>query len=394
MIKIPGSQVENHFDRARALRTPAIDTSLPESTPRAGSHTSDGQFIYTTGQVGADLALKAELAATHPELRFAYSKPGFWTWKVAQGIRLAEGFELQSTFARAFGFSIGAVTGDTTAARFEQVVKAAAARPYRQLHIWPRDICRAGQRGFEPGMTPAAIEVIDAARNIPALAPLVQAAYPLGKPPRSVTPPPLDGLVLDLILLSPDEWWLGEHRTSPLHLPWPGGLSRAELPPHAVSRAYLKLEQGLLWSRLPLKPSNLCCELGSSPGGAAQCLLDQGLRVIGVDPAEMAPEVMANPNFTHIRRRTPQVRRKMFRKVKWLFADMNVAPSYTLDAAEAIVTHPETQIKGMLLTLKLPQWELAAELPAYLNRIRDWGYANVRARQLQHHRQELIVAAT
>ena len=38
---------------------------------------------------------------------------------------------------------------------------------------------------------------------------------------------------------------------------------------------------------------------------------------------------------------------------------MNVAPRYTLDAVEAIVTHPEVNIRGLLLTLKLPDWDLA-----------------------------------
>ena len=72
---------------------------------------------------------------------------------------------------------------------------------------------------------------------------------------------------------------------------------------------------------------------------------------------------------------------------------MNVAPSYTLDAVEAIVTHPEVNIRGMLITLKLFQWEMAGEIPAYLDRVRSWGYNLVSARQLQHDRQEICVAA-
>ena len=43
---------------------------------------------------------------------------------------------------------------------------------------------------------------------------------------------------------------------------------------------------------------------------------------------------------------------------------MNVAPEYTLDAVESIVTHAEVNIRGLLLTLKLPQWTLAEEVPA------------------------------
>jgi 23S rRNA (cytidine2498-2'-O)-methyltransferase len=94
-----------------------------------------------------------------------------------------------------------------------------------------------------------------------------------------------------------------------------------------------------------------------------------------------------------LRKRTTHVRRREFRKARWLTADMNVAPQYTLDAVESIVTHAEVNIRGMILTLKLFEWELADHVPEYLDRIRSWGYNLVQARQLVHNRQEICVAA-
>ncbi len=166
-----------------------------------------------------------------------------------------------------------------------------------------------------------------------------------------------------------------------------------ELPADAVSRAYLKMEESLAWSRMPLHAGEVWAEIGSAPGGASQALLSHGLKVIGIDPANMDPLVLANPNFTHIRKRGADVKRREFRGVRYLTADINVAPQYTLDTVEAIVTHPEVQIKGLILTLKLLDWKLAEEIPAYLDRIRLWGYGHVRARQLHHNRQEICVAA-
>ncbi len=72
---------------------------------------------------------------------------------------------------------------------------------------------------------------------------------------------------------------------------------------------------------------------------------------------------------------------------------MNVAPQYTLDAVESIVTHEAVRVAGLLLTLKLPDWSLVPEIPGYLARIRSWGYAEVAARQLHHNRHEFCVAA-
>ena len=166
-----------------------------------------------------------------------------------------------------------------------------------------------------------------------------------------------------------------------------------ELPPDAVSRAWLKMEEGLRWSGLPIPRGARVAEIGSAPGGASQALLARGLIVTGVDPAEMAPAVLKHPRFTHIRRRSMEVRRREFQKIRWLTADMNVAPEYTLDAVEAIVTHPRANVRGMLLTLKLPQWDLAANVPEYLARIRSWGYNQIQARQLQYDRREICVAA-
>jgi 23S rRNA (cytidine2498-2'-O)-methyltransferase len=166
-----------------------------------------------------------------------------------------------------------------------------------------------------------------------------------------------------------------------------------ELPADAVSRAWLKMEEALRWSQLPIGPGARVAEIGSAPGGASQALLARGCEVLGIDPAAMDPRVLAHPQFTHLRRRSTQVRRREFRKVRWLAADMNVAPNYTLDAVEGIVTHAEVSIRGMLLTLKLLEWDLAARLPEYIERVRGWGFNVVRARQLQHNRREVCLAA-
>ena len=120
-----------------------------------------------------------------------------------------------------------------------------------------------------------------------------------------------------------------------------------ELPSDIVSRAYLKIQEALAWSRMPLRAGDLWAEIGSAPGGASQALLNHGLKVIGIDPANMDPSVLANPNFTHWKKRGADIRRREFRKVRYLTADINVAPSYTLDTVEAIVTHPEVKIQGL-----------------------------------------------
>ncbi len=122
-------------------------------------------------------------------------------------------------------------------------------------------------------------------------------------------------------------------------------------------------------------------------------MLNRGCQVLGVDPAEMDPVVLNNPNFRHLRGRTTELSKREFQKVRWLASDMNVAPKYTLDAIEDIVTNQRVSIRGLILTLKLIEWDLAWDIPEYLDRIRSWGFNVIKARQLQHNRQEICVAA-
>lgn len=166
-----------------------------------------------------------------------------------------------------------------------------------------------------------------------------------------------------------------------------------ELPPHAVSRGYLKMTEALVWSGLPIKPDETCVELGSAPGGAAQALLDAGLFVLGMDPAEIHPDVLAHPRFTHLRRRSKEAPRRIFLGANWVTADINLPPNYTLDTLEAILAYPGVSLRGLLFTLKLPEWDLADDIPYFLGRVRKWGFPNVRAGQLQHNRREICVAA-
>lgn len=345
-------------------------------------------FIFITCQIGAERAVKNEIARRWPQFRFAFSRPGFLTFKLPDDHGLAEDFDLEAVFARAYGFSLGGITGESVQELARETWKKCKGLGIRRVHVWEKDRFAPGQHGYEPDITDTAIETHEIL--------LKECPNPCSVAGNTAEPcqPARPGtLVLDCVLLAPNQWWIGYHRARSVPSRYPGGMMALEMPPDAVSRAWLKMEEALRWSGLPIPPAARVAEIGSAPGGASQALLARGFFVTGIDPGEMAPAVLHHPHFTHLRRRSTQVKRREFRKVRWLTADMNVAPNYTLDAVEAIVTHREVSIRGLLLTLKLPDWGLAGRVPHYLDRIRGWGYNMVQARQLQHDRREICVAA-
>ena len=112
---------------------------------------SKSSFLFVTCQAGAEGALKGELARRWPTFRFAYSRPGFVTFKLPDDHGLAEDFDLESTFARAYGFSLGRVQGDSDDVLAEKTWRLIGDQPFEHLHVWPRDALPAGEHGYAPG---------------------------------------------------------------------------------------------------------------------------------------------------------------------------------------------------------------------------------------------------
>jgi 23S rRNA (cytidine2498-2'-O)-methyltransferase len=336
------------------------------------------RFVFVTVQSGAERAVKNEIAREHPELKFAFSRPGFVTFRSSED--LANDFLLRTVFARTWGFSLGKVSGSDDSQRAREAWRLIGEQlpdePIRDLHVWQRDRALPGDEGHD-GATD------ERARSLGAL--LIE-HRPAGSRPRIADSAAVIG---DLVLVEPDEWWLGWHHANGPQTRWPGGVPPIALPPRMISRAYLKIVEALEWSELPIQPGDRCVEIGSAPGGSCLALLERGLLVTGIDPAEMDSEVLAHPNFTHIRAIAKNVKRGIFRECRWLVMDANVAPNYTLDTLDGVLTQGGARPEGLVLTLKLTDPALAKELPAIAERIRRFGYRRVRMRQLAYNRQEI-----
>lgn len=346
-------------------------------------------FIFVTCQSGAEAALRKEIPGNHPDLKLAFSRPGFVTFKVDPENRLPDRYTLKSTLARTSGWSLGrseSENGDEIIATIIESCGDILARA-DVIHVWQRDKKMPGAGGFEPGVSVLANAVgqqlISAMEADPKFS---------NKPVLNKVAKP-DAVVFDVCIVETNQWWYGFHEANTTAGRWPGGVPLMDTDSDPISRAYFKLKEALLWSGIHVSEGDVCAELGSAPGGACQLLLEMGAKVIAIDPAEMEPEVLEHPNLTHIRRRGHEVKRRDFREVRWLFADISMVPNYTLDTVSEIVSHESVDIKGMVLTLKLTNWELLDSVPAWIKRVKGLGFKYVRVRQLAFNRQEICLIA-
>ncbi len=357
------------------------------------------QFYFVTCQPAAQQVAKLEIAKTCLSWRLSFSKPGFLTFKTDQS--LPHGKIPPLVFSRVCGRSLGRVTGqlgELAVATWDRVSASqnpseSDPRPdafgpgYAALHVWHPQAAHVGRK--------KRIEldqlVAESRKALQSTAPPEYKSVALSD--ENVSPSRGRQKILDCIVMDSGQWWIGTHCMSTVPSRYAGGIIPVKTPEVAISRAYYKINEAIAWSRFPLRRGQQCLDLGSAPGGASQALLDRGLDVLGIDPAAMDSRVLAHPRFRHLKMRGAGIKRRGLAGFQWLISDMNVAPQFTLDAVQDIVTHPQVHVKGMLLTIKLLDWDLADQIPEYLNRVRSWGYRDVRARQLVGNRQEICIAA-
>lgn len=357
---------------------------------------AETDFAFCTCQPGSEKALKGEVAARVPSWKFAFSRPGFVTFKLP-GAMTPQRFEpMRLTFARTIGLSFGRIDAESAdpAGLAELLWQHERTRELIEscgplsLHVWSRDNALPGDNDAEPGPTPASLAAVATIRDAAPEGALVDRTADGGDKGNA-------SAILDVALVEPYQWWIGAHVARSRTDRWPGGVPSVELPEHAVSRAYLKMREGLRWSGFPMQKDDYWLELGCAPGGASQALLDAGMRVVGVDPAEVDPIVAANPRFEQVQARSKDVGVDEVTDISWITTDINVAPQYTLDTVERLVTNDAMHVRGLLLTLKLLSLNLAKpELIAdAITRVQSWGFTDVRTRQLAHNRREYCLAA-
>lgn len=193
-----------------------------------------------------------------------------------------------------------------------------------------------------------------------------------------------------------DEAYFGVSKPEQNLSSWPGGERRFARLPEMVSRAEFKLLEALETFGVALPESGTALDLGAAPGGWTRLLLENGLRVVAVDPANLHSSLEGQPRLEHFRGYTEnylELARSHRRIFDVICNDMRMdarqAAQLMLQASDFLSP------KGFALTsLKLPHETARMHPLKIMNEaleIMGRGYSEVRARQLFHNRQEVTV---
>lgn len=297
------------------------------------------QFYFALTNPEAESLLKLEVASRYPELKLSYSRGEFLTFKVA-GAQ-----EFSPYLARISGVCLG---------HFKL-----ANLNLERAWVWKKD---------ESLVVPVQLQQLSD-----------KTIFKIGEK------------VTLIMMLGPDEFWVGEYVLKSSHFQTPGEVSSIQKR-EVLSRAYYKIAEAHEAFDLPFDYEEIVLELGSAPGGASMFFLEQDLRVIGVDPAEMDAKILKNKNFKHWKRPFETLTEEDFKTdIDWIISDVNLPPTVVLAQVHRLLGF--LRPRGLILTLKINQDKHLEMLPYVVNDFKKMGFKRVELKYLPSHRREIALIA-
>lgn len=295
------------------------------------------QFYFVLTNVEAEPLLKEEISIRYPELRMSYSRPGFITFKAEKDIIF------NPLFCRVSGLSQGKFS------KSELKLEKAWVYSISDKFTVPADLKALSDRTlFKIGET-----------------------------------------VNLVVMAGEDEFWLGTYTLRRDHLQTPGEVSSILERDDVPSRAYYKLAEAFEAFDLPMEHEDRVLELGSAPGGATLFLLEQDMKVLGVDPAEMDPKVAKKYNFKHLKKPFEYLTVDDVSEVEWIVSDVNLPPTVVLKEVWRLLTFLEPI--GMILTLKINEHKHLEFVATIRQKMRDNGFKKVELKYLPSHKKEIAL---
>ena len=158
-----------------------------------------------------------------------------------------------------------------------------------------------------------------------------------------------------------------------------------------VSRAEFKLLEALDHFGLQLPAGGLSLDLGAAPGGWSKVCLDRGLRVIAIDPGEMAASLRQHVGLQHFRGTAQQFLQDYQGGADLLLNDMRLEVGESVEICLQAAQHLQP---GALLfmTFKLPKNQKMTPITSGRKALAT-AFDVLHLKQLYHNRSEITVIA-
>ncbi|MFC4777705.1 SAM-dependent methyltransferase [Paenibacillus sp. GCM10023252] len=113
--------------------------------------------------------------------------------------------------------------------------------------------------------------------------------------------------IIIAIYAAKDQLYIGFGKPDEMLSDWPGGAVRFQREEGQISRAKFKLLEAERTFGLNYANFRQALDIGAAPGGWTSLLLERGLRVTAVDPAELHPSLAAYTTLTALRKNASEV---------------------------------------------------------------------------------------
>ena len=204
--------------------------------------------------------------------------------------------------------------------------------------------------------------------------------------------------VIISLLCTMDKGYVGISTAEENLSSWPGGARRFAQTPEQISRAEFKLLEALEVFGVTFPSQGYALDLGAAPGGWTRLLLDTGLNVVAVDPANLDPHLTKRKHLEHYRGYAENYLAEAIRKSRRFDVIVNDMRMDAREAARQLVKASLClQADGFIISvLKLPHAAPGINPLTNLKealKILRTQFDFVQAHQLFHNRQEVTVVA-
>lgn len=204
--------------------------------------------------------------------------------------------------------------------------------------------------------------------------------------------------VIISLLCTMDKGYVGISTAEENLSSWPGGARRFAQTPEQISRAEFKLLEALEVFGITFPTQGHALDLGAAPGGWTRLLLDAGLNVVAVDPANLDPRLTKRKRLEHYRGYAEKYLEEAIRNSSRFDVIVNDMRMDAREAARQLVKASLClRADGFIISVfKLPHAAPGINPLTNLKealKILSTRFSFVQARQLFHNRQEVTVVA-